>query len=179
MYREDTEATIHYLEKDRGRQGLESIWERDKARPYYLDKPAGAAGFKHFLRDYAKYANLLYASVDCNKTAIEITKTDWASYENQMLSFIAIENIACPNFMPPNGTYINEALNYIIIIDGLSMTDPDGNKKKLTPKSVSEFYIECLPMILQFNNASQIIMQGTQICARWSTTGTVYNICAS
>jgi len=173
LYRDNTEATINYLEKDRGADCFAKIWERDKASPYYQDKPKGAAGFKQFLRDYANWAELLFDSLDCRKVSVEISKENWTSYENKMLCFIEIENIPSPEFLPPNGVYRNEELNYEITVDGLMIIDPDGNEKKLTPKSANEFYAECLPMILRFGSQN-IIMTGSQINARWSTTGTVY-----
>ena len=174
FYRENTENTISYLEKDRGTQWLTNIWERDKIRPYYKDKPKGAEGFKHFLRDYANFAKLLFTSIDCRKISVEISKLAWANYENKMLSFLELDNIPSPNFLPPNGVYRNEELNFEIIVDGLMIVDPDGSDKKLTPKTANEFYVERLPMILRFENSEQLIMSGLQICARWSNTGMVY-----
>jgi len=174
LYREDTEATIEYLEKERGTQAMAKIWERDKARLYYHNKPKGAEGFKHFLRDYADYAKLLFNSLDCKKISIEITKLNWANYENKMLSFLGIKNMPSLEFFPPNGVYRNDELCCDIIVNGLTIIDPDGNKKKLTPKTANEFYIECLPMTLCFNNSKQLIMTGLQINARWSTTGLIY-----
>ena len=175
LYRENTESTIEYLEKDRGVQALISLWERDKARPYYQDKPEGAEGFKQFLRDYAKISKLLFDSLKCNKLSIEISKADWTAYENKMLSFIEIENTPSPNFYPPDGVYRNDELDYEITVVGLMIIDPDGNKKKLIPKTAKEFYIEGLPMILHFENTDQIVMSGLQIHTRWSITGTRYN----
>ena len=174
LYRENTESTIDYLEKNRGTQGLTSIWERDKTRPYYQDKPKGAEGFKQFLRDYANSAKLLFDSFDCRKLSIEISKADWANYENKMLSFLETKNIPSPEFYPPAGVYRNEEFNYEIIVDGLMIIDPDGNTKKLTSKTANEFYVECLPIILRFEGSKQIIMTGLQINARWSKTGMRY-----
>ena len=177
LYRENTKDTIEYLEKDRGTESLARGWERDKLQPYYQNRPEGAEGFKQFLRDYAKSARLLFHSLDCRKISVEISKADWVSYENEMLSFLGIERIPNPEFMPPNGVYRNEELNYEITVDGLMITDPDGNDKELIPKTANEFYAECLPMILRFENfedSEQIVMTGLQINARWSTIGTIY-----
>jgi len=173
FYRENAEETIDYLEQNRGTQYLENMWERDKNQLYYHGKPQGAEGFRQFLRDYATSARLLFDSLDCRKMSVEISKSDWTSYENKMLSFLEIENIPSPKFLPLNGVYRNEELNYEITVDGLIITDPDGNKKKLTPKTANEFYAECLPMILRFENQG-IVMTGLQINARWSTTGMIY-----
>jgi len=174
LYRENTEDTIQYLEKDRGTQGLTRVWERDKTRPYYQDKQEGAEGFKQFLRDYAIYARSLFYSLDCRKIDIEISESNWINYENKMLSFLEIERISSLKFFPPNGVYRSDELNYEIIVDGLMIIDPDGNNKRLTPKTVKEFYVECLPIILRFEDSEHIIMSGTQINAPWSTTGMVY-----
>jgi len=174
LYRDNVETTIEYLEKERGTHGLENIWQRDKARPYYQDKPKGADGFKHFLRDYANSAKLLFDSLTCNKISIEISKKDWANYENKMLSFLGVENISSSEFTPPNGVYINDELNSVITVDGLLMIDPDGNNRKLTPKTDCEFYVEGLPIVLQFMNQSIIIL-GVSICERWTKKGMVYN----
>jgi len=174
LYREDTEATIAYLEKDRGEQSLESIWERDKARPYYRNKPAGAEGFRQFLRGYAGFAGSLFDSLDCKKLAVEISKADWPRHRNEILSFLGLENMASPAVYPPDGTYKHQALGYKIIVDGLTMTDPEGNERALTPKSDNEFYVERLPVILRFENPGRLVMSGTQIIARWTATGLLY-----
>jgi hypothetical protein len=174
FYRDDVEATINYLEKDRGTQTLINIWERDKSLPYYQNKPTGAEGFKQFLRDYSYLAKLLYNSSSCKKVSIEISKGEWTYYENKMLSFLGIDRISSPNAIPQNGIYRNEALNFEIKVDGLTIIDPVGKTRKLIPKSTSEFYIECLPVILQFENSRQIITAGLQIVERWTKIGTRY-----
>ena len=174
FYRDNTEETIDYLEKDRGTGYFEWIWNRDKAQPYYQDKPNGTEGFKQFLRDYAEFAQLLFSSLNCEKLSVEISKADWVRYESEMLSFLGIENMPSPKFLPPNGVYINGELDYRITIDGLITTDPDGNQRKLTPKSENEFYVERLPTFFRFENSSDIVLTGQQIGARWTTTGMIY-----
>jgi hypothetical protein len=174
LYREDTEASIAYLEKDRGIQSLELIRERDNTRPYYLDKPEGAEGFRQFLRDYAAFARLLFDSLDCRKLSVEISRADWPRHRNEMLSFLALENMADPVFAPPNGAYTNKASGYKIIVDGLTMTDPEGKTRALTPKSENEFYVECLPAVLRFEEPGYLRMSGMQICAPWTATGLIY-----
>ena len=173
LYRENTEATIDYLENDRGAEYLEYIWNRDKTQPYYIGKPHGAESFKQFLRDYANYAKLLFDSLDCRKLSVEISKEEWNSYENKMLSFLEVENISSPNFLPPNGVYKNEALGFVIKVDGLSITDPTEQTRKLFPKSHNEFYVDWLPTVLRFED-NRIIISGSQICERWTTTGMIY-----
>ena len=148
FYRENTEATIDYLVKDRGISYLEYIWNRDKDQPYYADKPPGAESFKQFLRDYADMANLLFASLQINKISFEISNGNWESLEDEMLSFV-------------------------VNVDGLSMTDPTGKIRALFPKSANEFYVDWLPTILRFEE-NRIIISGSQICERWTAMGMIY-----
>ena len=169
FYRENTEETIAFLEKDRGIEFFEWLWNRDKNQPYYQDKLEGVEGVRQFQRDYAIFAEKLFDMADCKKLSIEISKQDWKCYENKMLSFLGIEYIASPKFLPLNGIYINEEFNYKIIINGLNMTDPNGDNRVLTPKSASEFYIERLPIILRFEESDQIVVSGIQICGPWTT----------
>ena len=175
FYRENTEETIDYLENDRGTGFFEWAWERDKLQPYYRDKPKGTEGFKQFLRDYADFANKLFDIINLKKLSVEITDGDWKRYEKEMLSFLGIEYISSPNILPKNGVYRNDKLNLEIIIDGLTMKDPFGNVRKLIPKSDAEFYIDCLPMILRFEE-EQITVKGVQIPDRWTKTGTAYKL---
>jgi hypothetical protein len=174
LYRDNTELTINYLGNDRGEQGLRNIWERDKTRPYYQDKPKGIEGFKQFLRDYADSAKQLYKMLNCKKICIEITKGNWKSYEDGMLSFIGIKNISPPKYLPSNGRYKNKQFNYEIIVSNLSMTDPNGKTRNLTPKNANEYYVECLPIVLNFEEAEQMIISGIQISEHWTTIGMVY-----
>jgi len=173
FYRDDTEATIDYIEADRGARFLEFMWNRDKAEPYYADKPEGANGHKCFLRDYARWAKTLFNSADCEKTAIEITKADWPRYEAQLLLSLGIEFAPDPSALPPNGVYRNDALDMEIIVEGLTMRDPTGKLRKLTPKSRGEFYVECLPVVLDFAKPGYLLVSGGQICERWTMNGTL------
>ena len=52
LYREKTEEAIAYLEKQRGVEFLEYIYERDKKEPFYENRPTGAEGMRQFLRHY-------------------------------------------------------------------------------------------------------------------------------
>jgi len=176
FYRENTEETIAFLEKDRGIEFFEWIADRDKLQPYYRDKPKGAEGFKQFSRDYAKFAEKLFDMADCKKVAFEISNGDWKRYESEMLSFLGIlgiESIPNPKFLPPNGVYRNEKLNLKMVVDGLTMIDPNGNIRELIPKSDVEFYVEHLPTILRFEQ-EKIIITGVQIPERWTTAGMIY-----
>lgn len=42
LFREKTEEAIAYLEKQRGIDFLEFIYERDKNEPFYENRPSGA-----------------------------------------------------------------------------------------------------------------------------------------
>lgn len=174
FYREQADNSISYLEKTRGIKYLEEIRERDKAEPYYTQKPQGAEGFRIFLRDYADFACSLFDSIDCRKLAVEITKQDWSAYELDILKFAGIKYEPDITAFPAEGTYFNEDLQAKIEIKGLDMKDPHGNVRKLTVKADREFYVECLPVVLQFDENGNILITGTTICERWTTTGTLF-----
>lgn len=174
FYRENGEATIDYLEKDRGTSYLEYLYQRDKNRPYYRDKPGGAEGFKQFLRDYNARANRLFHSFGGNKLSLEISKGNWADLEDEMLSFLGVRRTTKIEACAPSGTYKNSELGYSIRVENLFIIDPDGTKRKLTPKSPNEFYVDWLPVVLRFEK-DKIVMVGSQISDRWSTTGMQYD----
>jgi hypothetical protein len=174
LYRDNAEDTINFLEKLRGTQFMESIWERDKNEPYYNDKPTGAEGHKHFLLDYAAIAKQLFDVADCRKKSIEITNQDWETYENEILSFLGAERKSYHNTLPPNGVFRNETLGQGIEVHGLLIKDPYGKERILTPKSDFEFYVECLPVVLRFCGQNQMVISGEQICERWTTSGTLF-----
>lgn len=176
LYRENVEHTIGFLEKKRGVQSLEGIWQRDHPQPYYQDKPKGAEGFKHFLRDYAAIAARLYEAIDCKKISIDLSGDIWEQYEEQMLSFLCIQRKPAFDAVAPRGIYRNEALGLTIKIDDLTMQEPNGHIRTLTPKSENEFYVECLPTILRFDESKQLVISAGQICEQWTTLGTVYRL---
>lgn len=174
FYRENARDTVDFLEKLRGNEFLEHIWERDKAKPYYKDKPKGAEGHRQFLMDYADIARRLFDMADCRKLSIEITNQDWRAYEDEMLSFLGAERKPYLDVLPPNGIYRNEVLCLDFEVNELLMKDPYGKERILTPKSDCEFYVECLPVILRFDGLDRIIISGGQICELWTTTGTQF-----
>jgi hypothetical protein len=174
FYRENARDTVDFLEKLRGTEFLQGIWERDKAEPYYKNKPTGAQGQKQFLLDYAAIAAHLFELADCRKLAIEITTQNWRAYEDELLSFLGARRKPYPNALPPNGVFRNEALALNIEIDALMMKDPYGKERPLTPKSNFEFYVDCLPVVLYYNGLDRIKVSGGQICERWTTTGTEF-----
>jgi len=173
LYRDIAEETIDYLEKDRGTSYLNYLWNRDKDQPYYIDKPPGADSFKQFLRDYASMADMLYKSFPMDKLSLEISDGNWVCCEDEMLSFLDVNHLPNPDAFPQNGVYTNEALGFVIKVDGLSFIDPTGQTRKLLPKSQNEFYVDWLPTVLRFEN-KKIIISGSQICERWTTTGLTY-----
>jgi hypothetical protein len=173
LYRDNAEATIDYLEKDRGTSYLEYLWNRDKDQPYYEGKPPGAKSFKQFLRDYANMADLLYQLFSGKKLSLEISHGDWTNREDEMLSFLEVKRIPNPEAHPENGVYVNDALGFKISIDGLSFIDPTGQKRKLIAKSHNEFYVDWLPTVLKFE-VDKIIIAGSQVCEQWTKTGMEY-----
>ena len=174
LYRDNTEATIDYLEKNRGTSYLEYIWQRDKNQPYYTSRPPGVETFKQFLRDYADMADLLYKSFPAKKISLNISDENWGYHEDKMLSFLDINRIQDPDTSPQNGVYKNEALGFVITVDGLSITDPNGNIRPLFLKTHNEYYVDWIPTILRFEN-KKIIIKGSQTSSRWTTTGMIYN----
>lgn len=174
LYRDDAETTIDYLEKDRGTSYLEYLYQRDKNRPYYQDKSGGAESFKQFLRDYGEMADLLYRSFAGNKLSLEISKGNWADLEDGMLSFLDVGRIPDIEACAPDGIYKNNELGYSMKVENLSVVDPDGEERKLTPKSQNEFYVDWLPVILRFENGG-LVVAGSQTCDRWSATGMQYD----
>lgn len=174
FYREDTQKTIDFLENLRGKQFMEWIWERDKNHPYYKDKPRGAESYKQFLLDYADIAKQLFDIANCRKTSIEITNQNWKIYENELLSFLGVNSKSYPDALPPNGIFSNETLNQNIEVNGLSIKDPFGKVRTITPKSNCEFYVECLPVVLHFDGLDKIVITGGQICDQWTTFGTQF-----
>ena len=173
LYRENTETTIDYLENDRGTAYLDYIWDRDKDQPYYADKPPGAESFKQFLRDYAGMAGSLFAAFPASKLSLEISDGNWTCREEEMLSFLGIDRMPGPDALPQDGVYTEEALGYVISVDGLSITDPTGKTRTLYPKTHDEFYVDWLPTVLRFED-DKLILAGSQVGDRWTTTGMVY-----
>ena len=90
-----------------------------------------------------------------------------------MLSFLGVRRMPGPDAFPPSGVYVQEALGFVMRVDGLTMTDPTGKIRKLFPKSQNEFYVDWLPTVLRFED-EKIIVSGWQICEQWTTTGMVY-----
>lgn len=74
----------------------------------------------------------------------------------------------------PHGTYRCKELNQQLqLVEGYIIT-PDGAKKKLVPKSSSEFYIHDLPVIIR-RDGERIIIKGEQLRDRWSIIGAIYH----
>ena len=174
LYRENTEDSIAFMERQRGIRDLESTWQRDKGRPYYRNKQQDVTAFFDFLRDYADCASRLYDASDCEKMKIEITAGDWPRYEARMLEFLSIPHQDAPAYRAQDGTYENAALGASFTVRDGIMTDPEGACRRLSPKSSTEFFIEGLPGILCFGENGSATLRGQQIIPRWSESGTVY-----
>jgi len=174
LYRENTGESIAFIEKQRGIKDLESIWERDKARPYYRNKQQDVTAFFDFLTDYADFASRLYGESECEKLKIEITAQNWSLYETEMLRFLGIPRRGAPSCQAKNGIYVNAALGASFSIKDNILTDPEGARRRLSPKTPTEFFIEGLPEILCFFGDNTAKLCGQQIIPQWSETGTVY-----
>ena len=174
LYRENTKDSIAFIEKQRGIRDLESTWERDKERPYYLYRQQDVTAFFDFLKDYADYASWLYDESECEKLKIEITAQNWSLYETKMLEFLGIAYQDAPSCKATDGTYVNTALGVSFSIKDDILTDPEGARRKLSPKSPTEFFIEGLPEILCFYGDNTVELCGQQISPQWSETGTIY-----
>lgn len=174
LYREKTEDSIAFMERQRGIKDLESTWERDKARPYYRNKQQDVTAYIDFLKDYAGCASRLYDEANCEKLKIEITAQAWDVYEAKMLRFLGIARQDAPAYKAKDGTYVNAALGVSLSIKDGILTDPEGVRRKLSPKAPSEFFIEGLPEVLCFCGDDAVTLCGQQIIPQWSETGTVY-----
>ena len=174
LYREKREDSIAFIEKQRGMNDLQSTWERDRERPYYRNKQQDVTAFFDFLRDYADCASRLYDELNCEKIKIEITAQDWPRYEARMLAFLGIPRRDAPAYKAVDGMYENTALGASFTIRDGIMTDPEGARRRLLPKSPTEFFIEGLPEILCFDGDASATLCGQQIIPQWSETGTVY-----
>ena len=173
LYREKTEDSISFIEERRGMKDLESTWERDKERPYYRNKQQDVTAFFDFLKDYADCAARLYDESGCDKLRIEITAQTWDVYEKEMLRFLGIAHKKAPSCKAKDGTYVNTAIGASLSIKDGILTDPEGTKRRLSPKTPTEFFMEGLPEILCFEDES-VKLCGQQILPQWSETGTVY-----
>ena len=174
LYREKTEDAITFIARKRGVKDLESTWERDKERPYYRDKQQDVTAFFDFLKDYADCASRLYDESECDKLKIEITAQDWSLYETNMLRFLGIARQDAPTYKAKDGTYVNAAFGASFSIQDGIMTDPEGTRRKLSPKSPTEYFIEGLPEVLCFCGDEAVRLCGQPIIPQWSETGTVY-----
>jgi len=174
LYREKTEDAIAFMEKQRGLKDLQSTWERDKERSYYRNKQRDLTAFYDFLKDYADCASRLYDEASCKKLRIEITAQTWDVYEKEMLRFLGIARQATSAYKAKDGTYVNAAIGASFSIQDDILTDPEGARRKLSPKSPTEFFVEGLPEILCFCGDDAVQLCGQPIIPQWSETGWVY-----
>ncbi len=174
LYRENTEDSIAYLESQRGAGELEHTWERDKEEPYYTNKQKNVTAFYDFLKDYADYAARLFDEIKCDKKKIEISENNWEAYENEMLGLLNIDRKAVPDYKAANGTYVNSEYGISFSIKDNEMKDPEGVRRRLLPKSKKEFFVEGLPVILEFYDEKYVRLHGQQIIPQWTQTGMIY-----
>ncbi|MFD0716415.1 hypothetical protein [Paenibacillus sp. GCM10027626] len=175
LYRENTNDTIDFLVRDRGMHFMESIWERDRNRPYYKDRPSGSEGYKMFLLDYGKYANMLFEITPFPKLALEITEGNWSKYQHSLLQFLDIPYIESGHNhrFYPSGRYHSLTLDQHVEISGDYFITPSGGKKRISPKSKTEFCLSDIPVRIQIIDEN-LILTGEQLCEKWTTRGTVY-----
>lgn len=174
LYREKTEDSIAFLAQQRGQEDLQSTWERDRDQPYYRNKQNDVTAFYDFLKDYADYASRLFDGSECDKLRIEITAQDWGEYEGRMLRALGLERRGAPSCKAKDGTYVNAAHGFSFTIADGVMTDPEGTKRKLSPKDSSEFFIENLPETLCFSGGDSAEFRGQPIIPEWSENGLLY-----
>jgi hypothetical protein len=172
--RENIEDTIAFLLKKRGSSFFNAIYKRDCHNPYYTEKPAGVEGYSEFLRDYNHIVNELFQITPFQKLKINITGQNWDKYVKEYLTFLGLISKESPNSHFYQGVFNNEDLGLNLNINGLSMIDTAGQIKRLIPRSVNEFYIENLPVILRFLTPEKIIIAGEQLIEPWTTLGTEY-----
>jgi hypothetical protein len=116
---------------------------------------------------------MLFDSAPLPKLLVEITEGKWGEYVDLLMNFFNLSYIDHPSAIFPTGTYFNVELNQKIeIIDDFFLC-PDGGRKRLIPKSESEFYLNDLPVIIRYKN-DRIIMDGEQVGGRWTTRGTIF-----
>lgn len=174
LYRESMEDAISFLKVRRGIASMEAIWERDKNELYYQKRQTDVTAYFDFLRDYANFATKLVHDMDCSKLIIEISKQNWKNYEKEMLQFLEIEYKEAPTYCAPEGIYINPDHNFEFTIKENMIIDPEGTKRKLTSKNQTEFFIECLPMVLNFFEENLVKLSEQQIIPHWTETGMIY-----
>ena len=176
LYREHTEDSIEYLKQQRGVEDLISTWQRDQEEPYYQNKQKDVTAFYDFLKDYAKYAEALFENLTIDKRKIEISGNDWRSYEDLMLKELQITRIDEPDCKATDETYINAEHGFSFVIKENEMIDPEGVKRRLSPKSQEEFFVEGIPTILHFYGRHSIRILGQQIIPQWTETGLLYSL---
>ncbi len=105
---------------------------------------------------------------------IEITAQAWDVYDAEMLRFLGIVYQDAPSCKAKDGTYVNNATGASFSVKDGVLTDPEGAKRRLSPKSPTEFFMEGLSEILCFEENGSAKLRGQQIIPQWSETGTIY-----
>ncbi|RJE86227.1 hypothetical protein D3P07_19330 [Paenibacillus sp. 1011MAR3C5] len=174
-YRERVEDTIHYMEESRGRAFMEQIWARDRHNPYYADKPAGAEGYRVFLRDYDQWAGRLYESFPYRKLGVDITDGAWDQYTWELSTFLQLgeETRLHSTGVYADGIYVSAHLNRQIAIKNGVLITPGGVHKKLIPKADGRYDLNDIPVIVRIER-ERLVIEGESLCERWTMPGTVF-----
>ena len=91
-----------------------------------------------------------------------------------MLELLEIHRVEIPACKATEGMFVNAELGLSFTIQDNVMTDPEGVRRRLSPKSRDEFFVEGIPTILQFFEENSIRLLGRQIIPQWTEAGTVY-----
>lgn len=178
LYRESVSDAIDHLKRARGESFFQHIWERDRLRPYYKTRPDRVETYFEFLADYHQIAQELYDKASCPKLSIEVTSGEWNEFEQKMLAFVGLTRIPYVKAEINEGVYSNHDLGLHLEVNqegGESfLIDPNGSKHKLIPRTFTEYYINDLPVILNFPNASEIVIDGASLTSRWTEKGLVF-----
>ncbi|TCZ69675.1 hypothetical protein E0485_23640 [Paenibacillus albiflavus] len=178
LYRASVDDAIEHLRQARGESFFKQIWERDRHRPYYTDRPDKVESYFEFLVDFHHTALELLDKAPCPKLPIEVTAGDWPHYEREMLTFCDLTSISDAQVNYTTGEFVNKELGFVLQVqqdsNGLTMIDPNGNKHRLHPRSATELYIHDLPVLLNVSVVERIVIEGANLLNRWTETGLVF-----
>jgi len=179
LYRASVDDAIEHLRQARGESFFEQIWERDRHRPYYADRPVKVESYFEFLADFHLTALELLDRAPCPKLSIEVTAGEWYDYERLMLHFCDLTYIPDAQVNSVAGKFVNKELGLVLQVqqepNGLKVIDPNGNKHRLHPRSVTELYIHDLPVLLNVSVEGKIVIEGANLLNRWTESGLVFS----
>lgn len=180
LYRDSVTDAIDHLRQARGESFIQTIWERDRLRPYYKARPDKVETYFEFLADYHQIAQDLYYKAPCSKLSIEVTGGKWNEFEQRLLAFFGLTRISNIKVDIHAGKYSNTELGVSLVTkqegEQYYLTDPNGSTHKLIPRTSTEFYISDLPVILNFPREGEIIIDGASLTSRWTEKGLVFQI---